>query len=250
MMKVEWNRWILLPFLLYGALGGQVVADEGVGIQRDQTVLGERILLARQPGWSSLSNTGEPFIQCAMEKVNQPYEIIHIPWERAQWGTKTGAYDGFFMASQNQSRDVYATFSHPFVMIRWFYVLKKNSPFSPEQENFHSLVFSANLGSARLTWLEKRYQEGKISKKIEAVGKPEQMIRMLLADRIDVALMNDFDLDQTLKILSASPSRFKTFLVREIPTAIYFSKKFLQKKPFFLKEINTALVQCKEQSIH
>lgn len=42
------------------------------------------VKLATQREGYLLSAAGEPFVRCAMEKTNIPFEIAKVPWERAQ----------------------------------------------------------------------------------------------------------------------------------------------------------------------
>lgn len=110
------------------------------------------IRLATQREGNLLASIGEPFVRCAMLKTQQPYEIIKVPWARAQRDTKLGLYDGFFMASRNVKRDDYAIWSKPFVFIKWLYVTLKEDNVNLDQANH--LQYAANLGSARLIWLK------------------------------------------------------------------------------------------------
>ncbi len=204
------------------------------------------VKLATQREGNKLAETGEPFVRCAMEKINMPYEIVKVPWARAQRDTKEGLFDGFFMASRNSKRDAYAIWSKPFVTIKWLYVIRKDAEVSPDQ--LSHLQFAANLGSARLAWLKEQYKQGKLNKEVYAVDTNDQVMRMLTNRRIDVALMNNFDLDKSIKSLSIDPLKLKTFVAQEKPTALYFSRAFLKANPGFLDDFNAYLASClKEQ---
>jgi len=47
-------------------------------------------------------------IQCALDAMNVPYELIMTVWAGAQLGTQTGEYDGFFVGSANSTRAEYS----------------------------------------------------------------------------------------------------------------------------------------------
>jgi len=205
------------------------------------------IKLATQRAGSLLTTAGEPLVHCAMGKANMPYEIIKVPWERAQRDTEQGLFDGFFMASRNSRRDEYATWSTPFVTIQWLYVVRKDAEIF--LNNLSHLQFAANLGSARLAWLEEQYKQGKLNKTINAVDSNKQALKMLINRRIDVALMNNLDLNKTIKQRSIDPLNLKTFVAKEKPTALYFSKLFLDANAGFLDKFNASLLSCiKEQN--
>lgn len=232
-MKIKW----ICVAILYFGIPCYLISAEAP----------REIKLATQREGNLLSEKGQPYIKCAMGMINQPYKNIRVPWKRAQLGTEKGEYDGFFMASKNDKRDVYAIQSEVFVAIEWLYLTKKGTEISPNNENFNSRIFAADKGSNRLSWLEKQHKEGKIIKKIQVVNELEQLMKMLMGHRIDVALTNNFGYEQTLTKLSLDSNNFKTFVARTIPTAIYFSKEFLKKNPGFLKRFNASMRECKKQ---
>ncbi len=203
------------------------------------------VKLATQREGNKLTEIGEPFVRCAMEKTNMPYEIVKVPWARAQRDTKEGFFDGFFMASRNSKRDVYAIWSKPFVSIKWLYVTWRTAEVS--QDQLSHLQFAANIGSARLAWLQEQYKQDKLNKKVNAVDTNDQVMRMLINRRIDVALMNNFDLEKSIKSLTIDPLKLKTFVAKEKPTALYFSKAFLEDNAGFLDKFNVYLASCLEK---
>ena len=205
---------------------------------------GEEVKIATHQGDHRLSITTTPFIQCALEMIDQPYSITKVPWARAQMGTEEGVYDAFFSAAQNAKRGLYAVFSPSIFSIKWFYVVNKDSGISPDDTDFNSKKFSANLGSARLTWLKVKQSKGEIQKKVIEVDTSDQAMRMLAANRIDVVLMNGHGLENSLTALSMDRNDIKTFLVHELPSGIYFSKEFSERNPGFLERFNGALLKC------
>ena len=203
------------------------------------------IRLVTQREGDALTESGLPFVHCAMKKTNRAYEIDRVPWERAQRDTKAGLYDGFFMAAKNSERDVYATWSNPFVAIKWLSVTRREADVSPE--HMSHLQFAANLGSARLAWLEEQHKEGKLTREAFAVETSNQAMKMLTSGRVDVALMNNFDLVKAIKRLSIDPLTLKTIVNREKGTAVYFNKVFLDANADFLDEFNATLTSCQEE---
>jgi polar amino acid transport system substrate-binding protein len=229
-MKKEW--------LILGILCTCMVAIT------EWTLAAETLVLATQREGHRLSQESEPHVRCALSKLNQAYTISRGPWERAQRGAKEGTYDGFFIATRNKDRDAYAVFSEPFFFIRWLYVVKNDSGISPGDLDFHTKRFSADIGSARLTWLRERYEKGEIRHDVLAVDKPEQIVKMLATQRIDVGLLNDHSLETATRESGLSADEFKTYLIRDIPAGAYFNKAFLRANPEFLGKFNAAIKQC------
>lgn len=203
------------------------------------------IKFATQRAGHQLSEATEPVVRCVMEKLNQPYIIIaRLPWERAQREARGGHVDGFFIATQNKERDEYAIMSDPLITIKWIYVVHKKSGITPGDSDFFMKRFASDIGSARHKWLVERHGEKKIEKEITGVDDPGQMMKLLVANRVDVALMNEHGFKRALKEGGMNPDEFITFINREIPAGIYFTKSFLDKAPGFLEKFNSILGSC------
>lgn len=206
----------------------------------------DEIKLATQREGHVLSQESELFVRCAMDTFGRKYTIIKGPWERAQRGTKEGLYNGFFVATKTKERDAYAVFSEPFYAIKWLYVIYKKSGITPDDMTFIDRRFSADMGSARLSWLEDRYNKGDISKRVTAVDTNEQILKMLLANRVDVGLMNDHGFEKSIQNLGIDQDHFQTFILRDTPAGVYFSRHFLNENPKFLEKFNRAMGNCKQ----
>ena len=212
-----------------------------------QRLVAMDIRLATQPAGSTLTIKGEPYINCAMAKLNQSFTINYMPWKRAQSDTKLGHADGFFMASQNKDRDAYATLSDPIFVIKWLYITTKARHISPQDSDFFSKVFAANLGSARHSWLVNQSHNGIINKDISAPPDPASLLKMLLVGRVDVALMNSTEFNENVKILGIDTNQLNTYVEREKPVGLYFSKAFNLDNPKFLNRFNISINACKKQ---
>ncbi|MEH6347086.1 MAG: transporter substrate-binding domain-containing protein [Bermanella sp.] len=204
----------------------------------------KEIRLATQAPANALTKQGQPYIRCAMEKLNQPYTVKGIPWKRAQKATEQGHYDGFFMASKTQKRDKYATLSQPFIVIKWLYITKKEREISPLNPNFYSRIFIANLGSARHQWLEGLVKKGIIQSEIKTPPNELSSLKMLLLDRVDVALMSGISFNNMMTTLNIDKNKITIHTALEKPTGVYFSHKFIKENPGFMQEFNTAIAVC------
>jgi len=189
----------------------------------------------------TLHQRGNPYLNCVFKLMDRPYRISSVPWTRAQLGTQKGVYDGFFMASKNATRDLYAVRSDPFFNIKWLYVVNKESGISPDDANFSDHLFTANKGSARLTWLQSQFDKKQV---ISTTGSQNSLI-MLNRGRVDVNLQNDENFKTVLKDLQLNFEDFDTFVAKSKPVGLYVSKEFLQREPDFMNQFNASLKLCK-----
>lgn len=202
------------------------------------------IKMATQIDWA-IAKAASPYIDCAFKKLGLIYVVHEVPWKRAQIGTQKGHFDGFFMATENKSRNTYAVFSQPFMKIEWFYAMHKDSEITPDDKEFKDLLFAANLGSARYSWLLTQYKNKVFSREPIGVTVPMIAYKMLDRKNIDVVLANSFNMKDALNKLSFEPTRFKSFVAREKPMAAYFGKHLLEKEPDFMRRFNDAIKACK-----
>jgi len=201
--------------------------------------------LATQPEGNKLTELGEPYIHCALSHLKQPYTLDRIPWQRAQNSTQLGLHDGFFMASKTVERDSYASLSQEILSIKWLYVTLRKKAISPNQSSFYNLKFSAELGSARYQWLKKIHNDGIITQEIETPSDPASVIKMLLVNRIDIALMNSITLKELIQSLAINKQDLSSYIAYKKPTGVYFGHAFIKQNPLFLTRFNHALLKCK-----
>jgi len=210
-------------------------------------VIPKEVRLATQTPANALTEQGLPYIRCAMEELKQPYAVESIPWKRAQKATEQSHYDGFFMASKTIKRDKYATLSQPFIVIKWFYVTKKSRNISPQDSDFYSRKFIANLGSARHQWLQGLVDKGIIYSEIETPVDEASSLKMLMLDRVDVALINSIQFGELIERLFIKMKELTLYTAKEKPTGVYFSHTFIKKYPSFLQKFNLGITSCKNR---
>ncbi len=210
-------------------------------------VAAEELKLATQLHGHRLSEESKPYVCCALDKLNFTYSICHVPWERAQREAAEGRYHGFFIATRNHRRDEFAEFSNPFYTIKWLYIVHRDCMVRPDSPGFLSLRFSADIGSARLTWLEDQFKQGVFNKEITEVDQPEQVLKMIQAGRVEVGVLNDHSFETALNKLSLPREAFRTFAMRNTPGGIYFNREFLARHPGFLDRFNHAMDACKRE---
>ena len=88
--------------------------------------------------------------------------------------------------------------------------------------------------------------KGIITKEITAPSDPASLLKMLLAGRVDVALMNSTEFNENVKKLGIDLSLINTYIERENPVGLYLSNTFINKNPKFLSGFNDSMKVCKE----
>jgi polar amino acid transport system substrate-binding protein len=203
----------------------------------------EVLKLAKQPK-AAVTAKAKPILICVLDKIGQRYELIDVPWARAQFGTRKGTYDGFFVAGRTNIRDSYATASSAILYTEWYFITNKAQSLSPEVPGFRSLNFAASRGTAKHGWLVHEKEKGRITGLIMHGANTVSAWKMLVSRRFDVLLENRQNLDQIMAMEEFEKEKFKIFVARKIPLSVYFGNDFLLRSPKFLTSFNRNLVDC------
>jgi polar amino acid transport system substrate-binding protein len=190
----------------------------------------------------SLSGIAVQVVQCALEKMKQPYTIKVYPWKRAQVMVERGKAQGFFSASQNEARDRYAVLSETIAEQNWNWYMLKDNSLDPEHESFKkNAEVTATFGSNMLSWLEKNDYTI-----IGHADTTESLLRSVLKGIHDAVLANELVAQEALKQLNESPDTFKIVLNRSKPLGVYWAKTFLEEHPQFLESFNNSVGECRQ----
>lgn len=181
-------------------------------------------------------------VACAFAGMARDFEIHIVPWKRAQIEVERGTADGFFAASRNAQRDVYAVMSDIIADQNWTWYLLSGTEGDPNSDAFRtSRTVSSFLGANMQGWLnENAYR---------TVDYPPQdneaLLDMLLKNRFDAILANDQVMDDLVRSQDLSNSLRKV-LLRNKPLGVYFSKTFLASEPGFLEKFNAEVPKCRD----
>ncbi len=180
-------------------------------------------------------------VTCVFAEMGTPLEIKILPWKRAQLMVQSGKADGFFAASQKDQRDEFAVMSDIIAEQEWrWYLLKENS-ISPTDSDFKAkATVGGFLGANMLKWMEEN--------KYNVAATPqntEGLLDMLIAKRIDAVMANNYVMEALLAKHDLG-NNIKSYLVKNKPLGVYFSKAFLKLRPGFLKEFNSFIPDCRE----
>lgn len=181
-------------------------------------------------------------VACAMRQIGRPYELAVVPWARAQKMVETGAADGFFAASQNVQREGFAVMSAIVAEQEWRWYLRSDSPMNPAEPAFRQQArVGSFIGGNMLDWLNSN------GYKVDATpANTEQLLKMLMAGRIDAILANNLVMGELARKHDLQ-GRLRSVLQENKPLGVYFSKRFLETAPGFLAEFDRAVPGCRKQ---
>lgn len=206
----------------------------------------ERLLLATQQLYpyqyvenEVIKGFGIEKLKCILRRMEQPYQLTMINWDRAQLLTEVGTQNGFFLASQNDKRDEYAVMSAAIGEQNWSWfslsdLAEVNTPM------FKSNVeVTALFGSNSWYWLQKEgYQV------IKNPRSPKAMLNLMINGDVSVILGNELVIDETIKEMGISYRAIFKVRAKSQPLGVYFSKAFIKKYPLFLTNFNDAIKPC------
>lgn len=180
-------------------------------------------------------------LNCVFEAIGHQPDYRIVPWKRAQEMSKSGQSDGYFLASQANDRDDYAVISDPLFHQDWALFYLPSATITPHHKDFKARARIAGvLGSNMTNWME-----GKAYNVVMKVDKEVVLYDLLHAHRVDAYVSN---LEAGLALLKKKEvgiDKVRYSVFRSKPLGVYFTNKFLEKKPSFMEEFNETLVKCR-----
>ena len=223
---------VLLLLLLSGSRCFAEVTDPAVRV-----VLGTNTPSAygAEKTSSSLGQSAD-LVRCVMAQL--PYELsLHVqPWRRVQQEVLTGASDGFFTAMSDPQVDQYARLTDPLVLEKWYWFTRSKTPASTDPR---SLRTGTILGSQQQLW----YELNGYSSALSAQDLP-QLIKLLLAKRIDVILADREHFTEAANALGVAADRYQSHFFRYVPLGVYLGRDFLAENKDFMVRFNQKIPQC------
>lgn len=179
-------------------------------------------------------------VRCAFDKMNQPFEIYVTPWARAQHLAKKGEVDGFFAASQKDSRDKFAVISNVVAQQKWQWFWLKGQLMNINHPQFmEEGTIGGFRGANMLNWAEDvGYKRSVVTDDMEG------LIQAFLKGRMDVMIANK----AVAEALLAKKNQLKNVVSQTAmnkPLSVYFTKEFLQDKPDFMDHFNRGVLACR-----
>ncbi|MEZ8825911.1 transporter substrate-binding domain-containing protein [Vibrio amylolyticus] len=179
-------------------------------------------------------------VKCTLGKMSQPYRITMTSWSEAQLKVHSGTQHGFFVATNTQERNEYATLSDPIAEQNLYWYFGPGVPAKIDELSKLSLKFSAKFGSNKWFWL-KRNGYNVVKQPRDA----KVLLKLLKNREIDIALEDQLVFDTEIEHALLPADYFKSELVETKEMGVYFSNRFLGQYKGFLNSFNLALAKCK-----
>lgn len=182
-----------------------------------------------------LDGTSLRALSCVMDRLNQRYEVGLVPWLRAREEVRRGLAQGLFSVAPDPDRHATETLSLPLALERWVWVTVKGgaSPGDP------AVRTGAVLGSNQLSSL---IRQGHKSSGV--ARNAVQLLRMLMAGRIQAALIDEAELLSAARDGEIDTGLLAVDFERYAPLSVAFAPEFLQSKPGFLERFNKEVPNC------
>lgn len=179
-------------------------------------------------------------VGCALQRMGHRLDVRVFPWARAQQEARTGNVAGFFGASRSAERDAWAELSGEIAPQQWRWYLRADSRHDPRRPAFRrEAAVASYVGANMLEWLA---QEG-----YRVTSRPPDtpaLLDSLVAGRVDAVLANNLVMDRLLADRGVSRD-VKSFLAKDKPLGVYFSREYLAQRPGFLAAFNAAVGHCR-----
>ncbi|WP_251372393.1 substrate-binding periplasmic protein [Rheinheimera oceanensis] len=174
-----------------------------------------------------------------MQQLQRDFHISLVPnYGRAVLDLQNEVIDGLFLASENAERNSMAVFSDPVSITRWTWVwLTQEQTLTPDSSNFASrAIVSAQINSNIYLWLK--------AQGYRVAGGPNNirdLFRLLNNRRVDAIMLPEQTALTVIREHNYPLQDYQFKTMRELPFAIYISKRFLEKEPDFMAQLNSAI---------
>lgn len=176
-------------------------------------------------------------IDCILQQLAQPYELVSLPWLRARQEVRLNRLDGYFTAILLQEMEPFGQLSAPLYLENWYWIEHRTSMSIPQPAK----RFGAVRGSHQAKWFDLMQLQTAAE-----VNTSEELVKMLQLKRVDRILMDLEVFEQTAERLGLARQDFAVRFFRYVPLGVYFSSQFLQQRPGFLSHFNQLIPSCSQ----
>lgn len=175
-------------------------------------------------------------MQCIMQQLQLPHQVLTMPWRRARQEVKQGRIDGYFTAIPSTEMAEHAVLSAPLFLENWywFWHTRHPGPFGGGK-----LRYGVILGSHQADWLQAQGLRPEVE-----VNDIAQLVQLLNIGRIDSFIADLEDFNTARARLKLEPQQFQQRFFRYVPLGVYFSQQRIQHRPGFLQHFNAAVHLC------
>ena len=187
-----------------------------------------------------LEGYGYEFVREVMEEAHLSYAINPVPnYGRAFKDMVDGRSDGFFPASRNDNRDLYAVFSTAIDESQWTWVAEKYRAFDLCNIQKKDVVVGVQLNSNLHNWLVLNGYN------VITVGNVESLLRFFDTKRADIIFIPKAVFLESIKKENRSIGEFDFKVENTKDLGIYISKDYLVEDPGIIDRINNAVEKVK-----
>lgn len=176
-------------------------------------------------------------VACIMQQLEQPYNLLSLPWLRARQEVRLNRLDGYFTAVLLQEMEPFGQLSAPLYLENWYWIEHRSTLSVPPPVK--------RLGAVRGSHQAKWFETMDLAAAAE-VNTSEELVKMLNLKRVDRILMDLEVFEQTAARLGLVRQDFSVRFFRYVPLGVYFSSQFLQQRPGFLSRFNALIPSCSQ----
>lgn len=178
-------------------------------------------------------------IDCIFKRMQQPYQLLNLPWLRARQEVRLNRLDGYFSAILLSEMEPFGELSAPLYLENWYWIEHLQSATLPGQDK----VLGAVRGSHQQKWFQLMAETVTTE-----VNTDEELVRLLQLKRVDRILMDLEVFQLNAERLGLNQSDYQLRFFRYVPLGVYFSNQFLQLRQQFLSRFNALIAGCSQQS--
>ena len=182
------------------------------------------------------NNDSHRQIQCIMQQLQLPHQLIAMPWRRAKQEVKQHRIDGYYTAMASDDMHEAAVLSTPLFLENWYWFWRQaeTAPVGTGK-----VRYGVVLGSHQADWLQSQGLKPELE-----VNDIAQLIQLLHIGRIDSIIADLEDFSEARVRLKLPAEQFQQRFLRYVALGVYFSQQRLGQRPGLLRHFNAAAHQC------
>lgn len=182
-----------------------------------------------------LNNSANQQIKCIMQNLQQPYELLAMPWLRARQELRLRRIDGYYTAILLSEMAPFGQLSAPLYLENWYWF----EPHAVAATARTNRQYGVIRGSHQAKWFENIG----ITPTVE-VNTTQELVLLLKRKRVDSILMDLEAFEEMARLVDLDITEFASEFFRYVPLGVYFSTSFLQQHPDFLGRFNQSIPAC------
>ncbi|GLQ32147.1 substrate-binding periplasmic protein [Litoribrevibacter albus] len=191
----------------------------------------------------NLIGSGMNAIRCIEHESGLRFSIDVLPWKRAQDLVSTGEYDGFFVGSQNEKRDQFATYIGPLLHSFWHWYVPQDVEMNLNEDGTpaeHDQTIGVVLGTNMHQWISQ-----KPGYKVITNTHSTPLFELLKAGRLDYVLATGAMYNEYLNSTQESEdTQFNVLVAKSKPLGLYLGHQFIARQSNIVKLIEKSAARC------